>query len=296
MLAVPAAAQDLDRDGLSDQLEQSLLERFAPTLLLADGECAGAPASFEPFARDPHVNAEDGTIYGQAFRLTSRSDIVEIELHFFHLWSRDCGRLGHDLDAEHVSAIVSAPSMNDPPRAWIASAWYAAAHEGSACDASSGAAARVLGAEASGPRVFVSRGKHASYFDRGQCKWGCGADDCADDRAITPSAIINIGEIDAPLNGATWVHSDRWPMQGKLGSDFSPGLRSRLDANSHDRVVPLMQMWRGPQAPVLAGDTAVDGLVTAAASTKDALATASRAVSRFLGRRSVALPARPGGR
>jgi hypothetical protein len=285
MVAVPVAAQDLDRDGLSDQLEQSLLERFAPTLLLAHGECAGAPASFQPFAREPRVSAQDGTIYGQAFRIASRSDVVEVELHFFHLWSKDCGRLGHDLDAEHVSAVVSAPRLDAPPGAWIASAWYAAAHEGSACDASSGAAARVIGAESSGPRVFVSRGKHASYFDRSQCKWGCGGDECADDREMTPSAIVNIGEIDAPLNGATWVHSDRWPMQSKLGSDFSPGLRSRFDGDSHDSVVPLMQMWRAPQAPVLAGDTAVDGLVTATASTKGALVTATRAVSRFLRRK-----------
>ena len=134
MLAIPAAAQDFDRDGLSDRLEQALLERFVPTLLLAHGECAGAPASFEPFAREPRVTAQDGTIYGQAFRIGSRTDVVEIELHFFHLWSKDCGRLGHDLDAEHVSAIVSAPSMDDSPAAWTASSWYAAAHEGTACD------------------------------------------------------------------------------------------------------------------------------------------------------------------
>ena len=286
MLAIPAAAQDFDRDGLSDQLEQSLLERFAPTLLLAHDECAGAPASFTPFAREPLVSAEDGTLYGQAFRLASRAGFgVEIELHFFHLWSRDCGRLGHDLDAEHVSAIVSAPSADAPASAWVASTWYAAAHEGSACDASSGAAAHVLDAEVSGPQVFVSRGKHASYFDRGHCKWGCGADECGSDRTLTPSAIINIGEIDAPLNGATWVHSNRWPMQGKLGSDFSPGLRSRFDDNRHNGVVPLRQMWRAPQAPVLARDTAVDSLVTATASTKSALITAGRAVSRFLRRR-----------
>jgi hypothetical protein len=296
MLAIPAAAQDFDRDGLSDQLEQSLLERFVPTLLLAHGECAGAPASFEPFAREPRVTARDGTIYGQAFRIGSRRDAVEIELHFFHLWSKDCGRLGHDLDAEHVSAIVSAPNMDDPPASWTASAWYAAAHEGSACDASSGAAARVLDAEVSGPRVFVSRGKHASYFDRRQCKWGCGGDECADDQEITPTVIVNIGEIDAPLNGATWVRSRRWPMRAKFGSDFSPGLRARFDADDHDSVIPLMQRWRAPQAPVLAGDTAVDGLATAAtstngavstgaASTKDALATATRAVSRFLRRK-----------
>ena len=281
--AVPAAAQDLDRDGLSDRLEQSLLEKFAPTLLLARGECDGVPASFTPFLASPRVLEKDATLYGQAFRIRSSDARAFIELHFFHLWSKDCGRFGHDLDAEHVSAIVSASRLDAPPAMWIADQWYAAAHEGSACDASSGAAARVIGAEVNGPRVFVSKGKHASYFDRGQCKWGCGGDECGDDRAIVPSRIVNIGEIDAPLNGATWTHSNRWPMREKFQSDFDPALRARLERTS-DHVIPLMQHWRAPQAPVLAGDTALDGLEIAAESARGALATATRAVGRFLRR------------
>jgi hypothetical protein len=178
---------------------------------------------------------------------------------------------------------VHAARGDVPASLWIAESWYAAAHEGSACDASSGAQARVLGAEATGPRVFVSKGKHASYFDRGQCKWGCGADDCSDDRVVVPARVINIGEPHAPLNGAIWIHSPRWPLAAKLSSDFDPGRRARLDG-AGDHVVPLMQHWRGPQAPVLAGDTAIDGLGTAASSTKGALSTATRAVFRFFRR------------
>jgi hypothetical protein len=280
--AVPAAGQDLDRDGVPDQLEQALLERFAPTLLLARGECDGAPASFVPFQSQPLVSAKNGTVYGQAFAVESGEGGARIELHFFHLWARDCGRLGHDLDAEHVSALVKAASPDAPPGAWVAELWYAAAHEGSACDASSGAPARALGAEASGPRVFVSKGKHASYFDRGQCKWGCGGDQCGDDRAIVARTVINIGERGAPLNGALWVHSARWPLASKLGSDFDPALRARLEAG--DRVIPLMLRWRGPQAPVLAGDSALDGLGTASTHTKGALRTATNAVGRFFRR------------
>jgi hypothetical protein len=280
-VAASAAAQDLDRDGLPDRLEQMLLEKFAPTLLLARGECDGLPASFAPLSTTPRVRAKDATLYGQAFRVAAVSDRVAIELHFFHLWANDCGRIGHDLDAEHVSAIVSASRLDAPPLAWIAEAWYAAAHEDSVCDASSGANARVIGAEAAGPRVFVSRGKHASYFDRGQCKWGCGGDECGDDRAIVASRIINIGEIDAPLNGATWAESRRWPMGKKLRSDFDPALRARLERTT-DHVIPLRQGRRGPQAPVLAGDTAIDGLETAVESTIDAVAAATRAVGLFL--------------
>jgi hypothetical protein len=279
---IPAVAQDVDRDGLADQFEQALLERFTPTLLLARGECDVAPASFVPFLHEPTVAAKDGSIYGQAFTIESR-DRARIELHFFHLWSRDCGRLGHDLDAEHVSAIVSAPHKDSPPAAWIAEIWYAAAHEGSACDASSGAQSRVIHAVTNGPRVFVSKGKHASYFDRGQCKWGCGGDECRDDRMIVPTTVINIGEAGAPMNGALWVDSPRWPLREKLASDFSPARRARLDGGGH--VIPLMQHLRGPQAPVLAGDTALDGLGTAAMHSKGALATATRAVTRFLKRK-----------
>lgn len=293
-VAIPASAQDVDRDGVSDQLEQALLDRFAPTLLLARGECDGAPASFVPLRSDPSVQSKDGTLYGQAFGIASTdgpstalgAGRARIELHFFHLWSRDCGRLGHDLDAEHVSAIVSAPRHDAPPSSWIADAWYAAAHEGSACDASSGAPARVISAEANGPRVFVSKGKHASYFDRGQCKWGCGGDECGDDRTIIPAVVINIGEFDAPMNGALWVHSSRWMMDQKMGSDFDPALRSRLDANAADHVIPLMQSMRGPQAPLLAGDTALDGLGTAATHTRGAFASAKRFVSRLLKRKN----------
>jgi hypothetical protein len=284
-MAIPAAAQDVDRDGISDQLEQQLLDRFAPTLLLARGECDSAPASFEPFRSEPLVRAKDGTLYGQAFPSQSSEGRARIELHFFHLWSRDCGRIGHDLDAEHVSAIVSAARRDAPSSLWIADVWYAAAHQGSACDASSGARSRAIGAEANGPRVFVSKGKHASYFDRGQCKWGCGGDECGDDRVIVPGAVVNIGESGAPMNGALWLNSRRWTLHEKLSSDFSPEVRARLDAGNRDRVVALMLHLRGAQAPVLAGDTALDGLGTAATHTKGALGTATRAVARFLKRK-----------
>jgi hypothetical protein len=46
----------------------------------------------------------------------------------------------------------------------------------------------------------------------------------------------------------------------------------------------LMQRLRAPQAPVLAGDTAIDGLGTAATHTGGALSTATKAVGRFFRR------------
>lgn len=85
---------------------------------------------------------------------------------------------GHPLDAEHVSALVESTSLSSAADQWTVRLWYAAAHEDTICDASSDARASSLDAERGGPRIFVSRGKHASYLTRGQCKWGCGVDAC----------------------------------------------------------------------------------------------------------------------
>lgn len=279
-VAVPAAAQDLDRDGLADSLEQALLERFAPTLLLDSHECDVLPAFFKPGTRDPFVAAKDGTVYGQAFPAKSADGRMQVELHFYHLWGRDCGRPSHALDVEHVSAIVSAARIDSPLQDWQAELWYAAAHEDTVCDASSGAQARTLEAVLSGPRVYVSRGKHASYFNRGQCKWGCGSDVCDGDRTLVPSRIVNLGERHAPMNGTDWIQSDRWGLAAKLQSDFDPAVRGSLDDKKG--IVSLMLHRRPTQSPILAGDTALDGLQTAARSTGRALGTATRAVSKFL--------------
>ena len=74
-------------------------------------------------------------------------------------------------------------------------------------------------------------------------------------------------------------------MAEKLASDFDPAVRASLDASKGDHIISLMQHLRAPQSPVLAGDTAIDGLETAAESTGGALATARRAVARFFRRR-----------
>lgn len=288
--AVSAAAQDRDGDGLEDALEQSLLERFAPTLVLSAGECQGLPASFTPWAADPFVAHRDGTLYGHVALYRATADQVELEIKYFHLWARDCGRPSHALDVEHVSALVQAARLDASPEAWHAVYWYAAAHEGTVCDASSGAAARVLRAEDSGPYVYISRGKHASYLNRGHCKWGCGSDLCNPGEPAPRAAVINLGERDKPLNGATWLMSRRWHLADKLAADFDPELRSRLDHHQPATVVALRVGRRPFQAPILGGDTGLDALVEAGeaatlslGAAADATATAAEATGRAVG-------------
>jgi hypothetical protein len=302
----PISSVDLDRDGLEDGLEQRLLERFRPTFVLSEDECDEAPARFEPGAVHPIAVARDGTIYGQATPRAIRAVRADggpadrlsrghgksaeaprakaeagpdesgrvVELKYFHLWANDCGRAGHALDAEHVSALVIAAGAADD---WRALFWYAGAHEDTVCDASSGARADTLRSRSVGPYVYVSRGKHASYLDPAHCAWGCGGDSCAFDRPLPLGPLINVGETNRPLNGATWIESKRWPLAAKLGSDFEPGTRARLD-RAGGGVVGLMRHLQPTQAPLLAGDTAIDALHAAADATGTALDAAGGAL------------------
>lgn len=261
--AVPAGAQDLDHDGLPDLFEQALLDRFRPTLVLSADECDVRPARFEPGQRDPQLADRDGTLYGQVTpRQRSADGRLEVELKYFHLWARDCGRPSHALDVEHVSALATGPGLQ--PEGWEAAFWYAAAHQGTICDASSGAPASAVGAAIAGPTVYVSRGKHATYLDRGHCKWGCGSDSCDPGERLSGNRVINLGEPDAPLNGTEWIRSRRWKLAEKMRSDFDPATRASLDSAHPFEVLALKLGFRAHQAPILGGDTGLDALVAGA--------------------------------
>lgn len=274
--AATLAAADLDQDGLDDVVEQRLLETFAPRFLLSSGECDGLPARFAPDEAQPRVIARDGTIYGQA---SPRSG-GRIELRFFHLWARDCGRISHELDAEHVSALVAREAHGE----WRAIAWYAAAHEGTACDVSSLARATSVDAEIRGPRVWISRGKHASFLDRRRCAWGCGGDLCDAGAPMRISQIVNLGESGRPLNGATWTASSRWRLSSKMSSDFTDWRLAKLADASWSGVKTLNVEMQTAQSVILGGDSTADALTLAGGETDRALTASTGKVEASLTR------------
>jgi hypothetical protein len=132
----------------------------------------------------------------------------------------------------------------------------------------------------------VSLGKHASFFSLDQCRAGCGGDECSAGRRVNVRAVINIGERSAPLNGALWILSNRWTLEEKLGPDFDPGVRAKLDRSSSSRKVVTIVASPAEQAPVLAADAALDALNAARQVAGSALKTAGRSVTRFLQRGS----------
>lgn len=273
--AAECADADRDRDGLSDSFEQALLQQFAPRFMVSRADCAVLPSRFAADSVRPIPAANDGTIYGQAFpRKLDGGNLIE--LHYFHLWNRDCGRVGHALDAEHVSVLVE-PSNGLGSQKTRALYWFAAAHQNTVCDASHGAPAVVLDATDRGATIWISAGKHASFLDQKACGLGCGGDRCNGMEQLVYSQVVNIGERDAPLNGAAWINSNQWPLAAKLASDF----RALPDLNVA-QVVPFHRAWPSAQATILSGGLTMDALMTSSENTESALYNANGSTTAAL--------------
>ena len=238
--ATPSSAQappalppsvDSDHDGLRDDLEQALMVQFAPHFFVGQDDCSNLPAEFKPGVATPLVEAENGTIYGQVFPAVDPvSGAPAAEIHYYHLWRVDCGMHGHPLDTEHVAVLVRASGPDLQAATWRALYWYAAAHENTVCDVSQIAHASTLRAQDVGANIWISRGKHASYLSRALCQKGCGADRCENMTALAPTELINLGEVNHPMNGSAFISSSAWPLAGKMTqSNFPAPVLARLN-------------------------------------------------------------------
>lgn len=273
ILMLSLTAGDLDRDGIDDGLEQKLLQQFLPVFYLSAGECDVLPAEFEPGRKEPVVQARNGVVYGRV----SSAGQGRLQVQYFHLWGRDCGRASHPLDIEHVSALIEQSEGR-----WRATHWFAAAHQETACDYAHAARAVVLDAVERGARVWVSQGKHASFLSRASCRRGCGADACVEPfHSLSPIRVLNLGEASAPLNGADWIASRQWDFLSKLRNDFEPDVLARVDS-SENGIVILTPSLIPARATVKGLNEGVDGLALADQKTSAAADTAEAHTSRAL--------------
>lgn len=266
---------DTDRDGISDEQEQALLERFRPAFMISKTDCAVRPSRFEPDHEAPTFAAADGTIYGQVFPVPAN----RIEIHYYTLWNRDCGPMQHPLDAEHASVLIEMDSSAQPKALY----WYAGAHEKTACDISSGRRAEALTMRDDHPRIWSSSGKHALFLSKDMCGDGCGADLCRDNVELPESGpVINLGELERPMNGASWVKASSWPLADKMDSDFSTDVISRLDA-ALPGTITIVRGSRSLRGTIDGADAAVAGGATGVRHTGAALNTANSHTSKSLG-------------
>lgn len=277
-----ADAADLDRDGLNDAFEQALLERFRPTFMLSATECDSMPAEFHPCRKDPITSDRNGTIYGHVFRAGQSGRFIEI--HYYHLWARDCGFGPHPLDIEHAAVLLAAPSPDSPPGEYRAKYWFASGHQGTVCDAANGARAADIAAETSGGTVWVSHGKHASFLSQDACnRLGCGGDRCEIMSAMPPGKLINLGEPGAPLNGAAWTASRKWAFQEKMKTGFTPGVIARIESAQPREVVSIYPALVPAKAFILGGNHTITAVGAGGKHTGSALHTADKHTSSALG-------------
>jgi hypothetical protein len=241
------------------------------------------------------VRAEEVAIYGQ---VTPREFEARqaVEIHYYHLWKSDCGRMSHPFDAEHVSVMAVKSPSPDNQEEWRALYWYAAAHEDTMCDASQITRASALNAEDRGPVVWISVGKHASFLNERLCSHGCGGDVCQHMDPLGTTEILNLGENGRPMNGALWIASLQWPLSAKMArSDFQPAAIARLEQLPASDIAWVNPSKRPAQSTIAAGGSTADALATssrktdsalagAGDSTEDALDTSYRNVTRALGK------------
>jgi hypothetical protein len=196
-----------------------------------------------------------------------------VEVHFYDLWSVDCGRIGHPLDAEHVSALLRAKTMDSPVEDWRAVYWFAAAHEGTVCDATEVAAAKVPDAEKQGATVWLSAGKHGAFLNETMCTQGCGGDRCVQMTPLVVARVINLGEPRAAMHGAVWAGSTAWQLAAKIQSDFSAAAIARLE---HGEGVPVeMNGAHGSvKGTIYVANSVANGMGTSGTNTGTALNTA----------------------
>ena len=262
----PSVQVDSDHDGLSDGLEQRLLMQFSPSFLIGKADCAGIPAEFKSGLLLPTVERENGTIYGQV--TLAKADAKAklgvsplVEIHYYHLWSKDCGAHGHHLDTEHVAVLVQASGDDLETAQWKAAYWYAAAHEDTVCDVSQIARAATLDAEDGGAKIWISPGKHASFLSDKICRGGCGADRCDAMTALATKNLINLGEPGYPMNGSVFVISAEWPLLDKMmTSNFPSESLLRVDGLAASDVA-WANPGRHPAQRVIANGVGVESAI-----------------------------------
>jgi hypothetical protein len=267
---------DSDRDGLSDVLETELLARFQPRWMVGKGDCSVRPARFAEGTAVPTVVEDDGTVYGQA--TPRRVNHGDVELHYYHLWRKDCGQMGHVLDAEHVAVLLRRDGED-----WKAAYWYAATHEDTVCDASQITRASTLDAENRGATVWISPGKHGSFLNEELCSHGCGGDRCAEMEELKTGDVVNLGEPSGLMNGAVWVSSPMWPLMEKMRrSDFGETRIERLERLPDTDVAWANPQKRPAQAAIYGGNSALNGVAVGGHNTDTALVLANDKTSGAL--------------
>jgi len=181
----PAAfSGDNDGDGIDDDLEQQLAERFFPQIIYSFYESCSGPEP-KPFlfrARHPSVYGVVHTEY--------------ILINYVQLYDDDCGPNGHSGDNESFATFLRWNGGD-----WEFASVSATAHWADVCE--------TMTARGT-PDLWVGSNKHGTYADPNAC--GCwGSDVCSSTNGhVLPHILYNVGEPDHQLINDLGVVKQQW--------------------------------------------------------------------------------------
>ena len=237
----PLAFGDEDHDGLSDDLEAALADRFAPFVILHPQDQTrpasitwllshfgspraaqnGLPIALRPGSSDPR----DWVTYVHVYPRTDGD--INVQYWFFYAYNQAPAFFNHDADWEHVTVVVS---PGGHPRGV-----FFAQH--SHCNPGVFRPWSEIRKDGDHPIILSARGTHASYPDQGSVGWfdqvsRCtSVDGCRDPiwRTNEAGGLVNIGERRSLLGTAevrdAMTFDGLWGARGRFlaSRDAPPG-------------------------------------------------------------------------
>jgi len=90
---------------------------------------------------------------------------------------------------------------------------------------------------------------------------------------MVDGALINVGEVGKPLNGALWTSSPLWPLSVKMQPVFNEPVVAQLSES--DGIIPLNESSRVKKGVIRRAGITADALETGHDHTGAAMATGS---------------------
>lgn len=221
---------DYDLDGLSDELEQVLLDTYIPKFVVyEDDDCPG-PATGTSNPTDSnlvvchifpmyqqYVNGSDEPVLYTAPAAIVNENCLRTGITWYEntvmiyaalLYGRDCGLTGHTADVEGVAVSVRYTGTDDgiawrsdtDLNHWVGGMIQTTSHAGTFCEGIETFPFRSSSNPNGKDTIYPSPDKHGNYLTEDQCSSSFICDPACDDPfTLKKIKIVNVGELNNPF-------------------------------------------------------------------------------------------------
>lgn len=221
---------DNDIDGLSDELEQVLLDAYIPKFVqYTDDDCPG-PATGTSNLTDSnlvvchifplfqqYVNGSNAPVLYTAPTAIVNENCLHTGISWYEntvmiyaalLYGRDCGLNGHTADVEGVAVSVKYTGTNDgiawrsdtDLNHWEGYKIQTTSHAGTICEGIETFPFRSISNPNGKDTIYPSPDKHGNYLTEQQCSSSFICDPACDDPfTLKNIKIVNVGELNNPF-------------------------------------------------------------------------------------------------